>query len=150
MELIVDIVLLVILLIGAVHGYQLGASRTLASLVIFLLAIVVAVIALYVLPDLIATLGVDSSVLWIQLILFLGVLLLVFILVSALGEGIHKAFRKLKLGALDRILGIFVGIVYYGAILALVLNIALTFGILANLILKSRIGYYLSGIGVPF
>lgn len=103
-----DVVLALIALLAGLRGFFRGFVTEFLSMAAIILGIAAAVIFSAPLATLLSR-YFDGS-LWIQIITFLGLFILVYIVVKLLEGVLHNGVEKLRLKNLDRTLGFLLGI----------------------------------------
>lgn len=116
----IDIVIGIILLVGAVSGFMKGLFVEVTTLVGLVLGIYGAIHFSYFLSDFL-----KSSVSWdesmIQLVSFAGTFLIILIVLILLGKTMTKIAETLALGFFNKIVGAVFGFLKYALILSIVL-----------------------------
>lgn len=116
----IDIVIGIILLVGAVSGFMKGLFVEVTTLVGLVLGIYGAIHFSYFLSDFL-----KSSVSWdesmIQLVSFAGTFLIILIALILLGKTMTKVAESLALGFFNKIVGAVFGFLKYALILSIVL-----------------------------
>ena len=116
----IDIVLGIILLIGAVSGYMNGLFVEVTTLVGLVLGIYGAIHFSYFLSDFLeASVSWDESM--IQLVSFAGTFLIILIALVLLGKAMTKIAETLALGFFNKVVGAVFGFLKYALILSVVL-----------------------------
>ena len=116
----VDIVIAVILLFGAVHGYLKGLFVEVTTLVGLILGVYGAIHFSYFLGDFL-----KNSVSWdesmIQVVSFGGTFLIILVALVLLGKAMTKIADTIALGFFNKIVGAVFGFLKYALILSVVL-----------------------------
>jgi membrane protein required for colicin V production len=116
----IDIIIGIILLVGAVNGFMKGLFVEVTTLVGLVLGIYGAIHFSYFLSDFL-----KSSVTWdesmIQLVSFAGTFLIILIALVLLGKAMTKIAETLALGFFNKIIGGIFGFLKYALILSIVL-----------------------------
>ncbi len=116
----IDIVIGIILLVGAVNGFMKGLFVEVTTLVGLVLGIYGAIHFSYFLSDFL-----KSSVSWdesmIQLVSFAGTFLIILIVLVLLGKTMTKIAETLALGFFNKLVGGIFGLLKYALVLSIVL-----------------------------
>ncbi len=117
---ILDIILLVILLFGAVRGFMNGFFVEIASLVSLALGLYGAIHFSYFVADFLKD-KFEWSEKTIQIVAFAITFVIIVTIISLSGKLLTKIADKIALGALNKILGAVFGVMKLGLILSVVL-----------------------------
>ena len=134
---IIDWVLLVLLLIGALKGWHLGAIRQVVSLLAFFIGLMVAKAFYLVLGDTLSP-HLSNNTALSNTVAFILIWIAVPIVLGLIGELFSKVLGKLMvLGTTNRLLGAGIGILKYVVILGAFIWVFATTGILSKQTLDS-------------
>jgi len=117
-----DIIVIIIILLGAITGYSKGFFKQLASLVGLVVGLFVACI-LYVSFAEKIYMSVTDSMTVAQIIAFVAIWLLVPLVFTLLASLLTNAFETLSLGWINRILGFALGAVKWALLIGILLNV---------------------------
>ena len=117
---VLDIILLVILLFGAVRGFMNGFFVEIASLVSLALGLYGAIHFSYFVADFLKD-KFEWSEKTIQIVAFAITFVIIVTIISLSGKLLTKIADKIALGALNKILGAVFGVMKLGLILSVVL-----------------------------
>jgi len=105
----IDLVFLIIILIAVIRGVFRGFIREIMAVSSVFLGILLAVlfsgvVSLYLIPVL-------GDTIWNQVIAFLAIFIVVYLLVKLFEAGLNSLIEKIQLENLDRALGFFLGLI---------------------------------------
>src|SRR5437016_10684 len=115
-----DIIILVVLAIGAVMGFCTGLLWQIARLVSLALSLYLAFLANAGVTDWLDDQWKDVNPAVNRVIAFIGVFIVVYLILYLVTRLVYQAIKATKLETLDRILGALLGAVKMGAIVACV------------------------------
>lgn len=134
---IVDIVILVLLLIGAVSGLTRGFFKELATIGGLIVGLIVARVLYVSLAELLAP-YLNTSMMLVQVLSFIVIWLAVPLGLSVLASVLTKAVNALYLGWVNRLAGIVLGVVKFALVIGLVFWVLDTLDTENRLIGKAR------------
>jgi len=118
----IDIVIVVILLLGAIRGYQKGFFHEIATLGGLVVGVLLAILASNLVAGVAETL-VDWNIRVVKIVTFIIVFIAVAWLIRLLGTLMTKLFKALMLGFINRLAGFTTGLLKWGLILAVLLMV---------------------------
>ncbi len=118
----VDIVIAVILLLGAIRGYQKGFFHEVATLGGLILGVLIAILASNLVAGMAERL-VDWNIRVVKIVTFIIVFIVVAWLIRMIGTLMTKLFKALMLGFINRLAGFVTGLLKWGLILAVLLMV---------------------------
>jgi membrane protein required for colicin V production len=113
-----DILILVVLGIGAAMGFASGLLWQVARLASLGLSLYVAIVANAEATDWLGLRWKDTSLAFNHIVAFVGVFLLVYLILYLITRLIHKAIKATKLEMMDRVLGALLGTVKMAAVVS--------------------------------
>ncbi|AWW30360.1 CvpA family protein [Echinicola strongylocentroti] len=124
----IDIIILILLAIGAYSGYRQGLFIGILSIVAFIIGIVFAFKFMHWGADLLAE-RVESLTFMLPFISFLIIFLLVTITIRILAYLVKKTLDLTILGTFDNFAGAILGLLKWGFMLSLLIWVAMSFGV---------------------
>ncbi len=118
----IDIAIGVILLLGAIRGYQKGFFHEIATLAGLIAGVFIAILASNVVGRVAENL-VDWNIQVVKIVTFVIVFLVVAWFIRLLGVLLTKLFKALMLGFINRLAGLATGILKWALILALIVMV---------------------------
>ncbi len=119
---ILDVILVIILILGAINGYRKGLFYEAAGLIGLVAGIYLAVL----LTDIAGTIA-ESLTSWnigaVKITVFIIIFILVAIIVRLIGEALTKLFKAIYLNFLNRLAGVVFGILKWAFLLAVLITI---------------------------
>lgn len=105
----IDVVFLIIILIAIIRGVFRGFIREIMAVSSIILGILLAVlfsgvVSLYLIP-------IMGDTIWNQVIAFLAIFIVVYLLVKLFEAGLNSLVEKIQLENLDKALGFFLGLI---------------------------------------
>jgi membrane protein required for colicin V production len=118
-----DIIILVVLGVGAAMGFYSGLLWQIARVVSLAVSLYVAILVNASVADWLGAQWKDVNSAVNHVVAFIGVFLFVYLILYLVTHLIHKAIRATKLETLDRILGALLGAVKMAAVVACVCGV---------------------------
>jgi membrane protein required for colicin V production len=118
-----DIIILVVLGVGAAMGFCSGLLWQVARVVSLGLSLYVAIVINTAVADWLALQWKDVNPAVNHVVAFIGVFLAVYLTLFMITRGLHKAIKATKLETLDRLLGALLGIAKMAAVVACVCGV---------------------------
>ncbi len=118
----VDIVIALILLLGAIRGYQKGFFYEVATLGGLILGVLIAMLASNLVAGMAERL-VDWNIRVVKIVTFIIVFIVVAWLIRMLGTLMTRLFKTLMLGFINRLAGFVTGLLKWALILAVLLMV---------------------------
>ncbi len=118
----VDLVIGVILFLGAIRGYQKGFFHEVATLAGLILGVLIAILATNLVGAMAEQL-VDWDVRAVKIVTFIIVFIFIAWLIRVLGTLMTQLFKALMLGFINRLAGFMTGLLKWGLILAVFLMV---------------------------
>ena len=117
-----DILIYIVLIVGAVIGFKQGAFKQVAHFLGVAVGLLIAATLYHQFGDFLAD-TTGASIGFGRLIAFVLIVIVVPIALGWIAAFLTEFFKKLKLNFLNRLLGAFVGVVCYALILSVALNL---------------------------
>ncbi len=114
---ILDIIIAVILLLGAIRGYQKGFFHEASTLAGLVAGVFIAILAAKIIGNITENLF-DWNIQVVKVVVFVIAFIIVVALVRLFGTLLTKVFNALLLGFINRLAGFGLGILKWGLILA--------------------------------
>ncbi len=132
----IDIVISIILLLGAIRGYQKGFFHEMATLAGLIAGVFIAILASNIVGSVAVNL-VDWNIQVVKIVAFLVVFLVVAWFIRLLGVLLTKLFKALMLGFINRLAGLVTGMLKWALILAVIVMVVEFFDREGSLITES-------------
>lgn len=117
-----EILIYVVLLVGAVIGFRQGAFKQIANFLGVILGLVIAATLYQQCGDMLAD-KAGTSIGFGRLIAFVLIVIVVPVLLGWIASLLTSFFKKLNINFLNRLLGAIIGVISYGLLLSVALNL---------------------------
>ena len=117
-----DILIYIVLIVGAVIGFKQGAFKQVAHFLGVAVGLLIAATLYHQFGDFLAD-KTGASIVFGRLIAFVLIVIIVPLALGWIAAFLTEFFKKLKLNFLNRIIGALVGVVCYAVILSVALNL---------------------------
>lgn len=117
-----EILIYVVLLVGAVIGFRQGAFKQIANFLGVILGLVIAATLYQQCGDMLAD-KAGTSTGFGRLIAFVLIVIVVPVLLGWIASLLTSFFKKLNINFLNRLLGAIIGVISYGLLLSVALNL---------------------------
>lgn len=118
----IDLIIIVILLLGAIRGYQKGFFHEVATLAGLIAGVFIAILASNLVGGMAERL-VDWNIQVVKVVTFIIVFVVVAWFIRMLGTLLTNLFKALMLGFINRLAGFAIGILKWALILAVILMV---------------------------
>ena len=117
-----EILIYVVLLVGAVIGFRQGAFKQIANFLGVILGLIIAATLYQQCGDMLAD-KAGTSTGFGRLIAFVLIVIVVPVLLGWIASLLTSFFKKLNINFLNRLLGAIIGVISYGLLLSVALNL---------------------------
>src|SRR5450432_1833335 len=105
---LIDIMIVGFVIFGFVKGFSAGLVRTLSELLAWIIGLMIALKLTSMISVLVAS-KLNWNPSYLPILVFIGIIILAHLVISAIGKGVEKLIKVVQLGWLNRVLG---GLVY--------------------------------------